>query len=155
MYKCSRRILSALLYVLKLFIIKCWWVEDHAGSLSSRGMYPNILGGPITVWLPIFPLILHPILLFCCLVLSQFRLFATPRTAACQASLFFTISWNLLKLMSIELVILSNHLLFCHAFFSCPQSFPASGSFPVSQLFISAEQRIGVSVSAAVLPMNI
>ena len=43
--QCSRRILSALLYVLKLFIIKCWWVEDHAGSLSSRGMHPNILGG--------------------------------------------------------------------------------------------------------------
>ena len=40
-------------------------------------------------------------------------------------------------------------------FSSCPQSFPASGSFPVSQLFISGGQRIGVSVSASVLPMNI
>ena len=83
-----------------------------------------------------------------CLTLS------TPWTAAHQASLSFTISWSLLRFMSTELVIPSNHLLFCHTF-SCPQSFPASGSFPVSQLFISADQRIGVSVAAAVLPMNI
>ena len=40
-------------------------------------------------------------------------------------------------------------------FSSCPQSFPASGSFPMSQLFTSGGQRIGVSASASVLPMNI
>ena len=40
-------------------------------------------------------------------------------------------------------------------FFSCPQSFPASGSFPMSQFFASGGQSIGVSVSASVLPMNI
>ena len=39
-------------------------------------------------------------------------------------------------------------------FSSCPQSFPASGSFPVSQFFPSGGQRIGVSASASVLPMN-
>ena len=39
-------------------------------------------------------------------------------------------------------------------FSSCPQSFPASGSFPVSQLFASGGQNIGVSASASVLPMN-
>ena len=40
-------------------------------------------------------------------------------------------------------------------FSSCPQSFPASGSFPISQLFSSGGQGIGVSASASVLPMNI
>ena len=40
-------------------------------------------------------------------------------------------------------------------FYSCPQSFPASGSFPMSQLFISGDQSIGVSASTSVLPMNI
>ena len=40
-------------------------------------------------------------------------------------------------------------------FSSCPQSFPASGSFPMSQLFTSGDQSIGVSASASVLPMNI
>ena len=39
-------------------------------------------------------------------------------------------------------------------FSSCPQSFPASGSFPISQLFASGGQRIGVSASTSVLPMN-
>ena len=38
--------------------------------------------------------------------------------------------------------------------FSCPQSFPASGSFPMSQLFASGDQSIGVSASTSVLPMN-
>ena len=165
---------------------------------------------------------------------------ATPWTAACQASLSFTISWSLLKLMSIESVMPSNHLVFCHplpllpsvflrirvfsnvlalcitwpkywrifmlSLFShsvvsnslrshglqharllclspspgvcsnsCPlsqwchptisssvapvssylQSFPASGSFPVSWLFASGGQNIGASLSELVLPVNI
>ena len=45
--------------------------------------------------------------------LSPVRLFATPWTAACQASLSITNSWSLLKLMSIELVMPSNNLIFC------------------------------------------
>ena len=59
------------------------------------------------------------------------------------------------QLMSIESVMPSNHLIFCHPFSSCPQSFPASGSFPVSQFFPSCNQSIGASASASVLPMNI
>ena len=47
-------------------------------------------------------------------LLSHVRLFATPWTAACQTSLSFTISRSLLKLMSIELVMPSNHLILCH-----------------------------------------
>ena len=46
--------------------------------------------------------------------LSHVQLFVTPWTAACQASLSFTISWSLLKLMSIESVMPSNHLILCH-----------------------------------------
>ena len=49
----------------------------------------------------------------------------------------------------------SNHPIFYHTFSSCLQSFPASGSFPMSQLFTSGGQRIGTSTSASVLPMNI
>ena len=64
-------------------------------------------------------------------------LFATPWTAACQASLSVTNSWSLLKSMSIELVMSSNHILCC-PFSFCLQSFPASESFPMSQLFASA-----------------
>ena len=49
-------------------------------------------------------------------LLSHVLLFVTPWIAACQASLSFTISWSLLKLMSIESVMPSNHLILCHPF---------------------------------------
>ena len=52
-------------------------------------------------------------------------------------------------------MLLSNHLILCRPFSSCPQSFPASGSFPMSRLFTSGGQSIGASASATVLPMNI
>ena len=86
--------------------------------------------------------------------LSRVQLFATPWTAACQASLSIPSSWNILKLMSIESVMPSNHLILCCPFSSCLQSFPASGSFQMSQLFASGGQTIGVSASSSVLPMN-
>ena len=56
--------------------------------------------------------------------LSCIPLFVTPRTAACQASLPFTISCSLLKLMSIESVMPSNHLILCHALLFLPSIFP-------------------------------
>ena len=59
---------------------------------------------------------------------SHVWLFVTPWTARCQASLSFTISLSLLKLMSIESVMPSNHLILWCPFSSCPPSFPASGS---------------------------
>ena len=61
--------------------------------------------------------------------LSHVWLFVTSLTAACQASLSITNSRSLLKLMSIELVMPSNHLILCHPFSSPLQSFPASGFF--------------------------
>ena len=70
------------------------------------------------------------------------------------ASLSLTISQSLPKFMSIELVMLSNHLILCYYSF-CLQSFPAAGSFPMSQLFTSGGQCIGVSASTLVLPMSI
>ena len=87
--------------------------------------------------------------------LSYVQLFATPWTVACQASLSITTSHSLLKLMSIESVMPSNHLISVIPFSSCLQSFPASGSFPMSQLFTSGGRSIGVSASASILPMNI
>ena len=56
--------------------------------------------------------------------LSRIRLFATPWTAACQASLSFTISQSLLELMSVELVMLSNPLILCHPLLLLPSIFP-------------------------------
>ena len=81
-------------------------------------------------------------------------LFTTPWTAARQASLPFTISWSLLRFMSTESVMPSNCLVLV-PFSSCPQSFPASGSFPMSQFFASGSQSSGASASASVVPVNI
>ena len=53
------------------------------------------------------------------------RLFVTPWTAACQASLSFTISWNMLKLMSIKSVTPSDHLVLCRPLLLLPSIFPS------------------------------
>ena len=57
--------------------------------------------------------------------LSCGQLFATPWTAARQASLSFTISWSLLKLMSTESVMPSNHLILCYPLLLLPSVFPS------------------------------
>ena len=88
-------------------------------------------------------------------LLSHFHLFVTPWTAAHQASLSFTNSWSLLKLMSTESVMPFNHLIHYWPFSSCLQSFPASGSFQMSQFFASGGQSIAASASASALTMNI
>ena len=103
-------------------------------------------------------MIFQTICLICFVAVAQLLcrvwLFATPLTAPHKAPLSSTASRSLLKPMSIES--------WCHPaisssvvpFSSCPQSFPASGSFQMSQLFASGGQSVGVSASASVLPMN-
>ena len=85
--------------------------------------------------------------------LSCVWLFVTPWTAACQASLSITNSQSLPRLMSIQSVMPSNQLILVNPFPSRLPSFPASGSFPMSQFFTSSGESIGAS--ASVLPMNI
>ena len=58
-------------------------------------------------------------------LLSRVRLFATPRTTACKASLSITNSWRLLKLMSIGTVMPSNHLTLCCPLLLLPSTFPS------------------------------
>ena len=85
--------------------------------------------------------------------LSCVWLFAIPWTATCQVPLSFTISCSLLKFMSIESVMLSNHLIFC-----CPLLLPSifpSIRVPSNEFFSSGGQNVGVSASASVLLMNI
>ena len=88
-------------------------------------------------------------------LLSHVWLFATPWSAAHQASLSIANSPSLLKFMSIKLVMPSNHLILCHPLLLLPSIFPASGSFQMNRFFTSGDQTIGVSASVSVLPMNI
>ena len=76
-------------------------------------------------------------------------------TAARQASLSITNFRSLLKLMSIELVMPSNHLILCRPLLLPPLIFPSIRVFPRSQVFASGGQSIGVSASSSILLMNI
>ena len=75
-------------------------------------------------------------------------------TAACQASLSITNSQSLFKLMSIELVMPSNHLILCHPLLP-PSIFPSIMVFLDESVIRIRQPNIGVSASASVLPMNI
>ena len=79
---------------------------------------------------------------------------ATPWPAACQASLSITNSQSLLKFIPLSRRCRPTISSSVVPFSSCPQSFPASGSFPMSQLFTSGGQNIGVVASTSFLPMN-
>ena len=80
---------------------------------------------------------------------SHVQLFVTPWTAACQAPLSITNSWSLLRLMSIESVMPSNHRILCPPLLLLPSIFPSI------RVFASGGLSIGVSASVSVLPMNI
>ena len=87
--------------------------------------------------------------------LSHVWLFVTPWIAAFQASLSITNSWSFLKLMFIDLVMPSNHLILHRPLLLPPSIFPSIRVFKMSQFFASGGQSIGTSASASVLPMNI
>ena len=87
-------------------------------------------------------------------LLSCVRLFATPWTAACQATLSITNSQRLPKSMSIELVMPPNHLILCRPLLLPPSIFPSTRVYS-KQFFTWGGLSIGVSASASVLPMNI
>ena len=88
-----------------------------------------------------------------CRLLSARRLFATPRTAAHQASVSISTSQSLRKLMSIESVMPSNHLILCRPLLLPPSIFPSIRVFSNDQLVTSGGQSIGTS--ASILPENI
>ena len=79
----------------------------------------------------------------------------TPWTAAHQATLFFTVSWSLLKLMSIELVMPSNHHILCRPLLLLLSVFPSIRVFSNESVLHIRCQSIRASTLASVLPMNI
>ena len=117
------------------------------------------LSGNIISFCAFWPLIMHPLpcayfrepespkVFLIVQSLSCVWLFATPWTAACQASLSITISQSLLKLMSIESVMPSNHLILCHPLL-LPSIFPSTGVFSnESALHIREPQYWSFSIS--------
>ena len=149
------------------------WCAHTTQEVSSRQSWSSGMDGPLRDWL--WSMAVPPVSAVpgICLVflptgavnmktmtylavvgqsLTHVQLFVTP---AHQASLTFTISQSLLKLMSTEAVMPSNHLILCCPFLLLPSIFPSIRVFPVSQLFTSDGQIIWASASSWVLPMNI
>ena len=147
------------------------WCAHTTQEVSSRQGWSSGMDGPLRDWL--WSMAVPPVSAVpgICLVflptgavnmktmtylgavgqsLTHVQLFATP---AHQVSLPFTISQSLLKLMSTEAVMPSNHLILCCPLLLLPSIFPSIKVFPVSQLFTSDGQSIGAS--SWVLPMNI
>ena len=108
--------------------------SDRTEALTWRHLLPSV----VAVW-----------------PLSPVWLSATPWAAAHQASLCFTLALSLLKLISIELVMLSNHLILCHPLLLLPSVFPQIRVFPKNWLFASGSQRTGASTLTSVFPVNI
>ena len=88
-------------------------------------------------------------------LLSHVQLFATPRTAACQTSLAFIISWRPLKLMSIESVMPSNILILCRPLLLLPSIFLSISVFSNESVLFTRWPSIEDSASASVFPKNI
>ena len=120
------------------------WFSKFSSTTSSH----LIVSGKNVIYLPWY--IVSSVQLF-----SHVWLFATPWTAAHQASLSITNSQSPPKPMSTELVMPSNHLILCRPLLLLPSIFPSIMVFSnESALLASGGQSIGVSASTSVLPMN-
>ena len=134
------------LFKKNFFVWLPWVFVAVCGLLSSCGMQASrcraqALGARVQCW-------------GCCSV-SPVQLFAVLWTAAHQVSLSFTISWSLLKLLSTESVMPSNHLILCLPFLLLPSIFPSIRVFSNESLFASGGQSIGTSASASIFQINI
>ena len=87
--------------------------------------------------------------------LSRIQHFVTSWTATQQAPLSFTISQSLLRLTSIELVMLSNHLILCHTLLLLPSIFPNIRVFPNGSTLHIRWPKYCRLIAASVFPMNI
>ena len=131
------------------------WVAicSSRGSFQPRDepMFPVLADGFFTTEPPESPKI---ILFSSVQSLSCVWFFATPWTAACQASLFITNSQSLPKFMSIELVMPSNQLILSHPLLLLPSLFPRMRVFSNESVLRIRWPNIVVSASTSVLPVN-
>ena len=122
-----------------------WWAGPCSVNLESKFCWwAETCSLPVITSLEIAPCVLLGRMNWSCPVFSS----SSPPPLCSQTSLSFTVSQSLLKLMSIESVMPYNHLVLCRPLLHfLPQSFLASGSFLMCQLFASGDQSIGASAS--------
>ena len=140
-----------------LYLAYFWHLCCHFSVCSWEGQEKLLTDEDRVVYSSLWqvPFSCHIWGMHCCSVAKSCPTLCDPWTAAHPASLSFTISSNLLKLMSSESVMPSSHLTLCHALILITSIFPSIRSFLMSQLFPSGGQSIGATTSASVLPMNI
>ena len=144
-YKCS---------VLKLFpYILCFCPNLHIFTNKLLIIFNTFIFNIHTIVISYLPTTIISLEFSSVQSLTHVQLFVTPQTAAHSGVLSITNSQSLLKLMSIESVISSNHLILCCPLLLLPSIFPASGSFQMSQLFASGGQSVG-SFSFNISPSN-
>ena len=119
-------------------------------NFLKNGMKIYSIKSAYLIVFPIWCLVTWSLDTFACV-----QLLGMPWTAAHQNPLFFTITCILLKFMSIESAMLSDHLFLCWPLPLLPSIFLAWRSCPVSWLFVSDGLSIGASTSASILPINI
>ena len=115
-------------HVLKSHTFSICWVERFlhlsacAACLADLFMFVrDVLNLQTKSWsYPYFSIAFPVVMYFCCLVSNHVRFFETPWIAAHQASLSFTVSWSLLKLTSIESVMLGSQLSLCRPLLCLP-----------------------------------
>ena len=131
------------------------WVNTRKSIVSSNTVYFPVSRVHISeVVLFDTSDLFHSVFCCCCSVAKLCLTLAIPWTAAHQASLSFTISWNLLKLMTIESVMLSNHLILCCPWLILPSLFPAMKVFS-SELALPIRKFQDFGALVSVLPVNI
>ena len=132
------QILSSFQKLKEFCMTEAWWImerethEEIREGIDTKSLVVNVKAF-------VFNSNFYMLLLFS---RCHVQLFVTPWTAEHQATLSFTVSWGLLKFMSVESVMLSNIASSVAFFSACLQSFPVSGSFPVSWLFLSSKSQI-------------
>ena len=130
------------------------WHAGFQAALSQGSLISVVAAAQRVKWSPHPHRTWHFRVLLLLVHLSVVSDSATPRTAAHQASLSFTISRNLLKVMSIELLMPSNHLILCRPFL-LPSIFPSIGVLFNELALPIRWQNIGASASISELPMRI
>ena len=127
------------------------WAND---CLDPKGDLCGTLQQPLNLIITLFQMSTCPVVVV--QLLSRVQLSVSLWTAACQASTSFTVYLSLLKLISIESVMPSKPLIFCHPLLLLPSVFPSIRVFSnESALCIRWPESTGVSASASVLTVNI
>ena len=133
--------------VISVFLGKPWLIQTKTSIMGFRVLFDSFFVFYV-------PIICQEVCC-CCFSVTQWCLIVCdPMDCSTPGLPVPPISW-MGKFVFIVSVMLSSHLILWCPLLFCPQSFPASGTFPMSCLFISDDQNTGISASASVLPVNI